>query len=1482
MSRLQCPQMRRLGRSVLASALLLVQIPSAGSFPANTQAGSAPDFATLAIPDLLGQVDQVHLSPSANANSPWIIFIQDAHNNYTAQKNTSGILQLLHQRYGVSLTLVEGAEGDVDLSFLRGFGTQSARESVAEDFLEEGVVAGEEFTDMATATDLRLWGVEDLRTYAEAYNAYRYAEKQSDELKPLLGQLRQVLALLAQQKYSKDLRQLNARLQSFEEDPDTGFSNKVLEISRQAAAAGLDLEQYPNLNRFFEAHSLKVDLAAANEDQKKLFGVLQRKLDKLQLNELLTAINALKAKQIQQYEYYQVLSQICARNQVSLDGYPALSAHIRRMQLNRNLRVSGLLKESIKLTWNLRLALAGNSQTRQLVQVERQLELFEKLISLEFSSDDYEEYRNRKEDWAFDAWFQSFNSMLPASEQMLLSTVDSQKYQTVFERIEDFYRLTFDRDREMSRRIADKLHDDGDKAATLIVGGFHTDHLTEELNRRGFNVTVVVPMAEAGEEAKEVYRRQLTHRNRLLDMDEWDEVLSASGLLRALAMFYERWIQGGAVDQAKARINQETLEGRADYFSGLPGFMIRAARLMDRWDAATEVDRKAIPIVLSSEGLQQAHTLHMMQRYWRLAAQRAGVPLELVNNIGPIRALAKHTGRPELEILRDSPIEWRLRLTENDLADEDPALTRAEQAAGWLERYARALAENTGLEIGPEWFAAVELPEETLRIEAEVGLPATQMTPADTETEKSLADKIQSTLQSRVLARVYTIGATDKLILGANDSNGYLRIKFNENPYYIDIKSQNLLHPQTLEAVQAAGFRLKQASASQLIFEIAEESLTIPIASVQESEDGVAIISQVNFDQNGNFRVFLRYGQGDASEVISGQLVSGNDEFFILRIKEAFFLEDEIGIDVRNLGLFSQLMALITAEPEIRTVLIEDVTDDSFIAAFRNQMEKIAQGDAWQKLISAYEDQVSVTDISEFYLRLFDLLADHLSLPMLKTLLIALSPCLERTVFGRTLRNAGFTKLTLKYEDDQFVIVAERPDSAIAETEEARFDLAEIRQVLAENFDIQNVSEIEPLGQGMNAAAFRVRTADGRDLVLRRSAIVDDAVVLWDEAIRRRMAQAEVEEVNPFVATTTGEFNVREDDQIWTLMAWAEGEEGDWGAVDGERLRAAGAALARFHDAASDDLTVFETIAEQRRGYLASLPVIDIDNIDGAMERLEQYRREMLARGPPADGSLDAIFLGHYNFYRGQLEALRESINSMDRTTHRQTVLHGDYHPKNVRFLGQQLSQLFDFDYSHLGPRILDLASVMIESDSRFDPDKARLFIEGYQRETQVPLTPEEMDFLETAYRRLYLQGVLLQAQIAVIESAVPEAALVNLIASTDSLQMMEDAEWNRLFQPTVAEQIRQRVKPRIDRAVLVVSPDAVVEEGAKGIRVSVDAERSTSKVAEGVNQALAAIEEKPNGLDDFDWLDIPVELEEPTDDIADMLNAVEAAAQSA
>jgi homoserine kinase type II len=153
-------------------------------------------------------------------------------------------------------------------------------------------------------------------------------------------------------------------------------------------------------------------------------------------------------------------------------------------------------------------------------------------------------------------------------------------------------------------------------------------------------------------------------------------------------------------------------------------------------------------------------------------------------------------------------------------------------------------------------------------------------------------------------------------------------------------------------------------------------------------------------------------------------------------------------------------------------------------------------------------------------------------------------------------------------------------------------------------------------------------------------------------------------------------------------------------------VRSAASILARLHDTMSG----FSPQGSRDEPKIIELLPIIAENVKSCVRR---------NKNTPFDAhlveNLDRIVR---NVERTRRALLQEGCQELV-----QVVIHCDYHPGNLKFQGDEITGLFDFDWSKIDARCFDVALTILyffaawdeDEDGAFDLDQAALFLNAYQ-----------------------------------------------------------------------------------------------------------------------------------------------------------------------
>ncbi len=447
------------------------------------------------IPAQFGTIKETFQAVSTEQNAGrTIIHIQDAHCNYEAQKNMSQILDYLVKEDNLKLIMVEGGSGDVSLSFLRGYADEKARAEVADKYLKEGKISGEEYLDIVSDYPIELYGIEDEALYDAHLASFNQIDAIKDAALRDLGGLSRIVENLKPFIYSEELRRLEDKKKKYD-DKSMSLADYCQYLKGMAQNKGLNLKDSPHLAAFVETARLEkeIDFPAAEAQRNTFIKGLADFLDENSVQELIAKSQDFKAKNISAQEYYSFL-RTSAQGKLGLEkNYPALASYITYLNISKDINAPGLIKEIGGIEEKLKEASFINPEQRKLDGISHSVQILARILNLELTPEDYAYFKANKVNFLTASWIgfltencQKYNL---SNEPSAAQVVDAN-----LEQLDGFYQLGVAREEAFINNLVSKMNESGEKLGVLITGGFHTPGVTQMLKDEGYSYIVVAPV----------------------------------------------------------------------------------------------------------------------------------------------------------------------------------------------------------------------------------------------------------------------------------------------------------------------------------------------------------------------------------------------------------------------------------------------------------------------------------------------------------------------------------------------------------------------------------------------------------------------------------------------------------------------------------------------------------------------------------------------------------------------------------------------------------------------------------------------------------------------------------------------------------------------------------------------------------------------------------------------------------------------------
>jgi len=441
---------------------------SINTTPSLTIQKSFPAYLNIPSLELSPSIGSVHDSFIRKDNKKTVYLIQDAHESLDAQKNIRLILEELVKSKQVDFVAFEGGSRQLDRSFYSFVEDINLNQKVIDQLFKEGFISGLERFAIDATKNTKLFGVEDETVYFQNINSIKNIYEEQIKHQSTIEEINKEFQSRRSRLVTGDLKKILDQRQAFDEERLPLFSYARALARKAKTSIDLDLNnpkyqnQYPQLVRLMMLSAMEADLEKNKETIAKEIEQIQPYLKKAQ-GHLRWSIEQAIDKGL--------ISQSAIRN-------PHIRAFIGFHILKDELKTQDLFTEIKLLEKQLIKNLDLPREVKQFIVEKEYWNLTKKLITLKLTRKEWKVLGK----WIFDTPSGVSKMRVPTTQLNPLISLAKQNYTLVEQRDTILIQNALSRIRELKS-----------KNAALIVGGFHTEPIKEELEKQNINYVIINP-----------------------------------------------------------------------------------------------------------------------------------------------------------------------------------------------------------------------------------------------------------------------------------------------------------------------------------------------------------------------------------------------------------------------------------------------------------------------------------------------------------------------------------------------------------------------------------------------------------------------------------------------------------------------------------------------------------------------------------------------------------------------------------------------------------------------------------------------------------------------------------------------------------------------------------------------------------------------------------------------------------------------------
>ncbi|MFC1566995.1 hypothetical protein ACFL4A_04045, partial [bacterium] len=449
---------------------------------------------------------------SGNSSAKEVIVIQDIHCEPSVQKNTAKIIESLKNTYKSKLKVigVEGTPaGEIDTSIISSIRNTKARNQFVEHFTQKGYFSGPEiYSLLNTDKDVRLYGVENFDLYLKNFKAFEKAVPYKAKLHRIIKCMENDIYVQKRKNYTQEIRQFD-NIKNKYSNQKIGLTQYLNFLIEKAKSFKINISQkYKNIDSFLKVRTIKNQINESN----LVFEInsISQSFYKLLSKHEITRLKAYGINKAESYYIY--MKELVDQKNIKLSkDLQNLDMYFKYLEYKEKTNELKLLEELESFEYEILFSMTKNNpELSKLLQIEQKLKILSQFINTRASSEDAK------------LWLENRTQYLKNLREYLFKMNRYSTYieesKTIME-LENLMSEFYESANERNEHIVNNLLKSGkSEKYVLVIGGYHSQGITQILRSKGLNYKVIIPNTKESDltKAHELYMARFEKQARWL------------------------------------------------------------------------------------------------------------------------------------------------------------------------------------------------------------------------------------------------------------------------------------------------------------------------------------------------------------------------------------------------------------------------------------------------------------------------------------------------------------------------------------------------------------------------------------------------------------------------------------------------------------------------------------------------------------------------------------------------------------------------------------------------------------------------------------------------------------------------------------------------------------------------------------------------------------------------------------------------------